>query len=140
MVPHKFTSKETQAGRQFVISRIAKTRLRGLTNFYGNPFVTYQELVTEVSDGKYHIDDEYDGMRAGILAGSISEQEHALGGPLLSALVVAADSKRPGHGFYALAGSLGMLQAQGNYDVKGAAELVFWNQQVLACVKKYGRK
>ena len=140
MVPFGFTKDEIQAGKEFIQSRLALVRLRGKTNFHGNPFVTYQELVHHVSDGKYHIDNEYDGMRAGNLAEAISASGHSAGWPLLSAVVVAGDTKKPGHGFFALAGMLGMLPARDHYNVDGTEEMTFWNQQVLACVTMFGRK
>ena len=136
-VPYSFTPKEVSDGRKLLIERIGRAKVRKDGSFSGDPFVTYEELV---SNAGYHIEDEYDGVRAGNLAGEISKLEHDSGGPLLSATVVHADSKIPGHGFFALAGALGMLPAKSRYDVEGTAEMAFHTDQVRACVLKYGRK
>jgi len=135
-VPYSFTPGEVIEGRKMLIERIGHAKARKDGSFSGDPFVTYEELV---SNAGYHIEDEYDGDRAGNLAGEISKLEHESGGPLLSATVVNADSRIPGHGFFALAGALGML-AKSRYDVNGTEEMAFHADQVCACVLKYGRK
>lgn len=141
MVPYKFSLKEIKAGRNLILSHLSSTRIRGKGNFSGDPLITYQKLVEYVSNGNYHIDDEYDGIRAGHLAGAISEQEFKNNkGPLLSAVVVDAKNRKPGVGFFSLAGSLGLIPIQRNYDSDGLMEMVFWNKQLCACVKKYGKK
>jgi hypothetical protein len=74
-------------------------------------------------------------METGSVIGEISEDEVALGRPMLSALVVQAESHRPGPGFYSWARQLGRLQSDRPED-----ELPFWEQERQAVYETWKRR
>jgi len=74
------------------------------------------------------------GSEIGHLVGEISEDEHAHGRPMLSAIVVSVKG-RPGPGFFALAIELGEL----NDDSEEGKE-AFWLKTRDALYKTWGQK
>ena len=67
-------------------------------------YVTYSELADLM---KLPPSGHYMSQQTGIMAGEISEEEHAAGRPMLSAILVHAEDELPGPGFYRLAQVLG---------------------------------
>lgn len=137
MVPGTFTPEEVSKGRKFVLSRVSNVVLHRDGTWRGDPFVTYKELVEHLG---YSIEDEFDGDRAGVIAGQISRMEYKKTRIMLSALVVTVDTKRVGHGFYSLAGEFNLIRKKDHYDVNGLEELSMWNQQLNKCVRKYAKR
>jgi hypothetical protein len=109
--------------RQFLIQRARNANT-------GQPFtavITYGDLCKALDpDEHYWVAPRYRGI--GQVLGRISTWEHAQGRPLLSALVVQAQSMRAGRGFAALAAGLGERIPSGQ-------ETAFWRSQVEAIVK-----
>jgi hypothetical protein len=135
MVPSTFTQTEIVQAREFIISRIGEARLRG-GRILGDPFLTYGELSKYLG---YEIECESDGDRMGIPTGEASRMEKALGGPLISSVVVDRMNKKPGRGFWVLGIELQMFPDRA-INPDGIEELNFWYQQVMASVRKYGRR
>ena len=73
------------------------------------------------------------GSRIGHLLGEISEDEHMLGRPMLSAVAVAANGK-PGKGFFELAKGLKKFDANDRN-----ARLAFWQSELHAVHKIWGK-
>ena len=63
------------------------------------------------------------GKEVGQVLGEISEDEHAHGRPMLSALAVSSVTGQPGVGFLGLAKTLGLLQ-----DDSPEGQAKFWKQ------------
>jgi hypothetical protein len=83
--------------------------------------VTYKEVATILG---IHIPGNYMGRAIGQVLGEISEDEHAAGRPMLSA-IVRRDNGIPGKGFFTLARELGKLSAT---DTQG--EIQFWQDEL----------
>ncbi len=111
--------------RQFLIQRARDTNPE-------QPFtavVTYGDLCKALDpDGHYWAAPRYRGI--GQVLGRVSTWEHAQGRPMLSALVVQAQSMRAGKGFAQLAQRLGERIPSGH-------ETAFWRSQVEAVVKHW---
>jgi hypothetical protein len=60
--------------------------------------------------------DPGDRSRIAHILGEISTEEHQLGRPLLSAVVVLQDQNKPGEGFFHLARELGVYQGKSDDD------------------------
>jgi hypothetical protein len=87
-------------------------------------FVCYKEI------GKImgiHKPGNYLGWETGRMLGEISKFEHEHGRPLLSAVVIRSDLKRPGDGFFKLAKELGKFKGESKEDQKK-----FWNRELQA--------
>ena len=134
MVPATFTQEDTAKARQFILGHLSNCSIKG-DRVVGNPLITYQELVTHIG---YLIENESDGDRSGYLAGSVTEQEYALTGLMLSAVVVNASDSIPGKGFFTFAQHYGKI-SQKTIDVNGTEELTFWNSEIKKIVQKYGK-
>ncbi len=135
-VPAHFTSSEVRKAHRFVLAAASRGRLVG-GKVVGNPFVTYKELAACVG---YTIDDEYDGIRVGGLAGEISQVSFDADGVMLSALVVSQENRTPGAGFYTWAQELGIFPGGFQPDPNGMRELGFWTSHVAQVVQLYGAK
>lgn len=85
--------------------------------------VTYQEIA---SIAGLPPSGNYMGKEVGYLLGEISDDEHANGRPMLSAIAVNTQGK-PGSGFFALARDLGKLQ-----DATPEGEQQFWEKEKAA--------
>ena len=85
--------------------------------------VTYQEIALIMG---LPLRGSHMGKQVGSMVGAISEDEHAQGRPMLSAIVVRK-SGEPGQGFFRLARDLGKLQTQ-DKDAKHR----FWKKEVAA--------
>jgi hypothetical protein len=138
-VPGTFTQLEIEKGRQFLIKHLSNcVIIKGVIK--RQPLVTYTDLMQHMG---WDIEDEFDGLRAGDFAGAISHLELDLGGPMLSAIVVHKEANgypgKPGNGFYKYATDLGRLGQRENIDPDGGPESTLWSNEVLACVKKYGK-
>lgn len=111
--------------RQFLIQRARDTNPE-------QPFtavITYGDLCKALDpDERYWAAPRYRGI--GQVLGRISAWEHAQGRPLLSALVVQAQSMRAGKGFAQLALGFGERIPSGH-------ETAFWRSQVEAVVKHW---
>lgn len=109
--------------RQFLIQRARDTNPE-------QPFtavIAYGDLCHALDpEEHYWAAPRYRGI--GQVLGRVSTWEHAQGRPLLSALVVQAQSMRAGKGFAALAAGLGERIPSGQ-------ETAFWRSQVEAVVK-----
>jgi len=137
MVPKTFTDEEIATSRLFIIKNVHKNSIFSSSSLRGNPYTTYQNLVANIG---YSIDDQIDGLNAGILAGETNRPELDKTGLLLSAVVVNHEDMRPGHGFFVFAQELEMLQVDGNPDPDGFEELSFWTEQVKRIVRLYGKQ
>ena len=135
-VPAHFTASEVRKAHRFVLAATSCGRVVG-GKVVGNPFVTYMQLAACVG---YTIDDEYDGIRVGGLAGEISRESFDADGVMLSALVVSQDAFTPGAGFYTWAQELGLFPGGFRPDPDGTRELGFWNAHVIQIVHLYGAK
>jgi hypothetical protein len=71
----------------------------------------------------------------GQLLGEISEDEHQMGRPMLSALAVHEDDGRPGEGFFGLAKGLGQLK-----DDSEQGKQRFWEQQTASIYHIWRKK
>jgi hypothetical protein len=91
--------------------------------------VTYQEVADVVGMPTVGA---HMGKEVGHLCGEISEDEHKLGRPMLSAVVVGVDGT-PGDGFFKLAEDLGKL-AGGDDRVR------FWREEQSAVYKLWQRR
>jgi hypothetical protein len=78
-----------------------------------------------------HMDRQADRTAMGEILGAISTREHDYGRPLLSAVVVLAESGCPGKGFFTLVRELDI------YD--GADDLVFWVREVKRVYEYWGK-
>lgn len=111
--------------RQFLIQRARDTNPE-------HPFsavITYGDLCRALDpDEHYWVAPRYRGI--GQVLGRVSTWEQAQGRPLLSALVVQAQSMRAGKGFAQLAQGLGERIPSGH-------ETAFWRSQVEAVVKHW---
>jgi hypothetical protein len=137
MVPNTFTYEEIATSRFFIINKIHKDSMFTSGALRGNPYTTYQALVSNIG---YSIEDEYDGLHSGNLAGGLNELEADATGLLLSAVVVNQGDMRPGRGFFTLAQELGALPISGTVDPDGIDELTFWKEQVERIVRAYGKQ
>ncbi len=70
------------------------------------------------------------------MLGEMSTQCHAEKMPLLSALVITKDTKRPGKGFYQLAEGLGVGAGVRNRDDQD----LFWAREVRRCYDAWSAK
>lgn len=84
-----------QQAKELLIARVKAKVMR--------PY-SYSEIAAEIKSVRFHAHDQ----RLFDLLGDISKDEHSDGRGLLSAIVVnKTGDKRPGHGFFDLAKSLG---------------------------------
>jgi hypothetical protein len=113
--------------RQFLIQRARDNT--------GQPFaavITYGAMCKALDpDEHYWAAPRYRGI--GQVLGRVSTWEHAQGRPLLSALVVQAQSMRAGKGFAQLARDLGERIPSGH-------ETAFWRSQVEAVAKYWASR
>jgi hypothetical protein len=94
---------------------LAAARHRGL--------VTYQEVAKLIG---FPLTGSYMGAEIGNLLGELSEDQHDLGFPMLSAIVVT-NSGLPGPGFFNCASRLGRYSGATPDD-----EMAFWKAEVVA--------
>jgi len=97
---------------------------------------TYSEIVERIHSipwpqGPF----THNGAQIGRLLGDVSVQEWLENRPLLSALVVRADERSPGRGFFELASELGLLSSTSE-----EAKLRFWSSEVAACYETWSRR
>ena len=137
MVPNTFTDEEIATSRLFIINKIHKHSMFTSGALRGNPYTTYQELVSHIG---YSIEDKYDGLHSGNLAYGLNELEADATGLMLSAVVINGEDMRPGRGFFALAQESGALIISGKIDPEGIDELTFWKKQVDKIVRAYGKQ
>lgn len=88
--------------------------------------VTYQELAHVVG---LPLQGSYMGKRIGEILGAVSQNEVALGRPMLSAVAVNVNGVA-GPGFYGLAREWGMLQSE-----DATEEKAFWQAQKAECYR-----
>jgi hypothetical protein len=69
--------------------------------------ITYGEVAPLAN---LHLESQGDRNRLAQLLGEISQHEHSQGHPMLSAVVVVADTQIPGKGFFTFAKELGKYQ------------------------------
>lgn len=137
MVPSTFTDKEIKDTHNLILHRVHQNSRFVNGRVLGNPYISYKDILAPLG---YVIETEYDGDRAGYLAGHVSRLEFDETGLLLSAVVVSIDGLRPGIGFYDLAEAVGLFNKHGKKaDPDGLSEITFWNNQVTDIVKRYGR-
>jgi hypothetical protein len=111
--------------RQFLIQRAQDTN----TDQPFTAVISYSELCKTLDpDEHYWVPPRYRGI--GQVLGRVSTWEHAQGRPLLSALVVQAQSMRAGKGFAQLGRNLGEPIPSGH-------ETAFWRSEVEAVVKHW---
>ena len=75
----------------------------------------------------------YMGAETGHLLGEISENEHINGRPMLSALALQTNHKKPGEGFYVLASQLNLLDGNATTEDKR----LFWEKQCALVYKEW---
>ena len=97
---------------------------------------TYKELTDRIDaipwpDGPH----THEGSQVGWLLGQVSAREWVEGRPLLSALVIASETKTPGDGFYRLAVELKELAPNPSPDRK----LEYWAAEVADCIAEWKR-
>ena len=109
------TDKYRGTGEYFLVFNelVAAAKYRGT--------VTYQELAGVVG---LPIVGAYMGTEIGHILGEISEDEHELGRPMLSAVAVGV-AGMPGDGFFVCAKSLGKFTSE-----KGDARRHFWEAEL----------
>ena len=93
--------------------------------------ITYQEIAELTG---LPIVGSYMGKEVGHLLGEISEAQHALGRPMLSAIAVGVDGL-PGEGFFKLATTLGKFTGHGD-----EAQRHFWEQERSAVYELWRKK
>lgn len=98
---------------------------------------TYKQLSERVDaipwpDGPH----THEGSQIGWLLGNVSAREWVEDRPLLSAVVVAADTRKPGRGFFDLAVELGELQRGASTDRKDD----YWAAEVGRCFSHWSKK
>lgn len=96
---------------------------------------TYTELAERVDaipwpEGAH----THEGSQIGWLLGQVSTTEWLEGRPLISAIVVGADTREPSHGFYELAVQLGELKA----GVSPERKHEYWAAEVGRCFAEWG--
>jgi hypothetical protein len=101
---------------------ITAARYRGL--------ISYQDIAEAMGPP---LSGSYMGHEVGHILGEISQEEHARGRPLLSALAVSV-SGTPGQGFYDLARQLGRLDKTEHDE-----ELSFWEEEKQAVYAAWKR-
>lgn len=77
----------------------------------------------------------HEGSQIGHLLGAVSVREWLENRPLLSALVVHADDRMPGSGFFDLGWELKLLRSKSE-----DAKLQFWSSEVRACHELWSRR
>lgn len=102
-----------------------------------NQLKTYTELSDRVDaipwpEGAH----THEGSQIGWLLGQVAAREWAEGRPLLSAVVVGADTREPSHGFFDLAVELGEL----GRGVSAERKRDYWVAEVARCFKEWQRK
>jgi len=120
VVPDKY--RATAVYRDVYRELINAARYKGI--------VTYQELAQMMG---LPISGQHMGSQVGWILGEISEDEHAAGRPMLSAVAVAV-SGEPGEGFYELARKLGLLG-----EVPSEESRKFWRRQKEAVYETWKR-
>jgi hypothetical protein len=75
----------------------------------------------------------HQGSQIGRLRGTAAVEEWAAGRPLLSAIVVSADTQQPSYGFYDLAMQLGDLPRGASPERQER----YWIEQVQGCFTEY---
>lgn len=134
MVPGQFDQYEINKTYNFVVRHIKKNSHVVKGEIKGNPFIFYQDIVMNIG---YEIEDEFDGDRAGHLAGQVNEIDFDKTNLLLSAVVVTKSDMRPGKGFFNLAKELGLLKKKGRINLDGIEELSFWKDHVKEVIEYY---
>jgi hypothetical protein len=110
IVPDKYRGTTTY---QLVVCRLlTAARHRG--------YVTYQEIAKVMG---LPLTGSHMGSQTGWILGEISEDEHNVGRPMLSAVALSVRGK-PGPGFFKLARDLGLLDTEA-----GDPEMAFWEEQ-----------
>jgi hypothetical protein len=93
--------------------------------------VTYQEIAELIG---FPVVGAHMGREVGHLVGEISEDQHGMGRPMLSAIVVGVDGL-PGEGFFKLATSLGKFSGHGDEEQRR-----FWEQERSAVYELWRKK
>lgn len=130
--PSSFTQAEIIKARDILRAHVKKHGRVINGKPRGNFYMTYGELARAMG---WELEDEWEGDAIGRLVGGVSTMEHDCGNPLLSCIVVRADTRYPGSGFFSLGRDLEFISTPSSKK----EEMDLLNVQLLKTVEKWGR-